>query len=469
MSRKTNKNTDVDKTKSYTEEEVKAMFPDLDLKVFHKEKGQVTHKVCGSIDIHKKLLVACVCITDSNTFLPSYYVYRCFNNHNHLLKMEDWMKKLGAKDVCMESTGKYSLPIYRHLEKNGFSPVITNPKYVAQVKGQKTDERDAIHMANLFRMGLVTPSIIPTEVLQDIRDLSRLKIKLTQDRTREKNRFQNALETCGIRLGNVLDDVFGKTGMAIARYLIFTPQDKVREEEIRRLIDPRCKSEKQDILDSITGFKISEPKRELLKTLLAVLEDLDKHIFELKTALYKATADFQEDITNMTTVPGVAIDSAIAILGEVGNDMSLWNGPDQFISWNGLCPANNQSANKKKSTKIGKGGYYLKPIMTQCALNAIKSSDYYKEKYARISKRRGKKKATIAICRMMMRSIYFILRDKVIWCPKDLDAVKKDSAANRATAHKHELEKAYELLRQSGASEDALKVIMDQCGSNDAA
>ncbi len=463
MSKKTTNHSDIDSTKTYTEEEVKEMFPDLDLKVFHKEKGQVSYKVCASIDVHKKILVACVCITDFNTFLPSYYVYKCFPNHNHLLKMENWMKKLGVEHVCMESTGKYSLPIYRHLENNGFSPVITNPKYVAQVKGQKTDERDAIHMANLFRMGLVTPSIIPTEDLQDIRELSRLRIKLTQDRTREKNRFQNALETCGIRLGNVVKDVFGKTGMAIARYLISTPQAEVREDEILKLIDPRCRSEKQEILESIAGYKISAAKRQLMKTLLGVLDDLDRHISELSQALYEAAAPYEIDLTNMTTTPGVGIDSAITILGEVGNDMSLWNGPDQFISWNGLCPANNQSAGKKKSTKIGKGGYYLKPVLTQCALNAVKTSPYYKEKYDRIAKRRGKKKAIIAICRMMMRSIYFILRDKVCWCPKDLEAVKKDTEANRAAAHKHELDKAFELLRQSGVSEETLKTVMAQC------
>jgi transposase len=373
--------------------------------------------------------------------------------------MEAWMKDLGVEHVCMESTGKYSLPIYRHLEKHGFQPIITNPKYVSQVKGQKTDERDAIHMANLFRMGLVTPSIIPSEELQDIRDLSRLKIKLTEDRTREKNRFQNALETCGIRLGNVVDDVFGKTGLAIAKYLVYTPENMVKDENIIALIDPRCHAAKEDILASVAGCQISAAKRSLMKTLLGVLQDLDEHINELSVALDEAVANYEEDICNMMTVPGLARSSAISILAEVGNYMTLWSGVDQLVSWNGLCPANNESAGKKKSTKIGKGGHYLKPILVQCALNAIRTKDgYYRNKYDRIASRTGKKKAIIAICRMLMRSIYFILRDKVCWLPKDIQSAGKKSGC------KDELEKALDILRKNGASDDALMVIMEQCG-----
>ena len=466
MGKKTSKPVSVDKSKAYTEQEVREMFPDMDLKVFHKEKGAVAYKVCGAIDIHKKILVTCVCITDAATFLPSYYVFKCYPNHKHLLKMEKWMRDLGVEHVCMESTGKYSLPIYRHLEKNGFLPVITNPKYVAQVKGQKTDERDAIHMANLFRMGLVTPSIIPSEELQDIRDLSRFRKKLVEDRTREKNRFQNALETSGIRIGNVLDDVFGKTGMAIARYLIFTPEDQVKDEEILKRIDPRCKTGKEDILESVKGYVISPAKRKLMKTILATIDDLNRHIGEIDEALYEATANYREDIINIMTVPGIARDSAISILAEVGNDMSLWNGPDQFISWCGLCPANNESAKKKKSTKIGKGGYYLKPILVQCALNAIKSKDgrYYQDKYARISRRRGKKKALIAICRMMMRAIYFILRDKTCWCPKDIDSSRRSDPSDSVATPEKELEDACEVLRRNGVSEETLNAIIEQCG-----
>ena len=355
MSTKTNKSASVNKAKAYSEAEVKAMFPDLNLKVFHKEKGQVTYKVCGAIDIHKKILVACVCITDCSTFLPSYYVFKCYPNHTHLQKMEKWMRDLGVEHVCMESTGKYSLPVYRHLEKNGFKPVITNPKYVAQVKGQKTDERDAIHMANLFRMGLVVPSIIPSEELQDIRDLSRFKKKLVEDKSREKNRFQNALETCGIRIGNVVDDVFGKTGLEIAKYLVLTPENLVKESEIVKLIDPRCRASKEEILENIRGYHISPAKRMMMKSALALIEELDNHIAEINAALDEATVNYQEDILYMMTVPGLGRYSSIAILAEVGNDMSLWSGPDQFISWCGLCPANNQSAGKKKSTKVGTG------------------------------------------------------------------------------------------------------------------
>lgn len=460
MSTKTYKSANVNKAKAYTEDEVKAMFPDLDLKVFHKEKGQVTYKVCGAIDIHKKILVACVCITDSNTFLPSYYVFKCYPNHCHLQKMEKWMKRLGVEHVCMESTGKYSLPVYRHLEKNGFKPVITNPKYVAQVKGQKTDERDSIHMANLFRMGLVVPSIIPSEDLQDIRDLSRYRIKLVEDRTREKNRFQNALETCGIRIGNVLDDVFGKTGLAIVEYLLYTPAEQVKESMIVQRIDPRCRASKEEILENIRGYELRPAKRSMMKTNLRHLGEITNDISEVDGALSENTANYQEDLFNMMTVPGIGHDSAIAILAEVGNDMTLWSGPDQFISWCGLCPANNQSAGKKKSTKVGKGGYYLKPILVQCALNAVKCNDYYKVKYNRIAGRRGKKKALIAICRKMMRAIYFILRDKTCWHPKDLETITQKIVK---ASQDDDLEKAYEVLKRNGASEEALKVVMEQC------
>lgn len=463
---KSSKKTDhvrVDSGKPYTKEQIQVMFPDLDLKVIESPRDKVVHLRCAGMDVHKKLLVTAAVITDPVTFIPSYYIYRTTQSQDNLEKVANWLNELGVKDICMESTGQYSIPVYRFFEDRNFSPVITHPKYVKAVRGYKTDEKDAIHIANLFRMGQVTPSVIPSREFQDFRSMSRSRKKLVNERTREKSRFLNILLSCGIFLANYLTDIFGITGMKIIDYLMSCKEGEAKESEIATLVSKRCKESPRDIWKSVKGFRISALNMVRLTETLAHINELNKHIEAYETQMRAFGLKYAEKLANIQTISGISELSALSIIAEIGVDMSLWNGCNQFISWCGLCPASNSSAGKNKSTKIGLGGHYLKPILVECALNAVKTDPYFKNKYERIAARRGKKKAIIAVARMMLKAIYYILRDDVCFLPKDYDKVMHQA---KKKVSKDELHYMLDALRASGVDEAVLKMVMDQCAAH---
>ena len=461
-SKKTN-NVRVDSNKPYTKDEIQKLCPGLDLKVIENPKDKVVHMSCAGMDVHKKLLVTAVCITDPETFIPSYYINKTTQSQDNLQKVADWLNALGVKDICMESTGKYSMPVFRFFEDRGFSPVITHPKYVKSVRGQKTDEKDAIHIANLFRMGQVTPSVIPSREFQDLRGMSRNRKKLVNERTREKCRLLNILLECGIFLANCLKDVFGVTGMKIVDYLMSCKDGVAKESEVTKLVDRRCKSTPKEIWDSVKGFRISALNMVRLSETLLHIKELDAHIAVYEAQMRAFGMKYAEKVANLQTICGISDISALSIIAEIGIDMTIWNSCDQFISWCGLCPASNNSAGKNKSTKIGLGGKYLKPILVECALIAVKNDPYFKSKYERIAARRGKKKAIIAVARMMLKAIYYILRDDVCFYPKDYDKVMHQVEEK---ASKDKLHGVFEALKASGVDEETLKKVMDQCAAH---
>ena len=261
-------------------------------------------------------------------------------------------------------------------------------------------------------MGLVTPSFIPSQEVQDLRDCARYRRKLVEDRAKEKNRLQNALTVNSVRLGNVLSDVFGKTGRAIINYLVTTPQEEVKDDAIIRLIDKKCRRSPEEILNSIRGFHIDETQRIKILSHLKHLDLLDEMINitekEMRDIGHK---HFEKQIIDLQSIPTFKEITVLSIIGEVGVDMSYWSDVKHFTSWNSTCPANNASAGKKKSTKIGLGGLYIKPVLVECAINASKAKtpNYFGMKYWKIASRRGKKKANIAVARMMLEAVYYIL------------------------------------------------------------
>ena len=446
----------------YTSDGLGNVTLDDGTRVVTSPQTDIKRPICAGIDVHKNILMAAVCITDKETLKAVFYVRQFITTNKDIRLMAEWLLSYEAWDVCMESTGKYWTPVFDILEQNELHPVLTHPKYVKQAKGHKTDFRDAIHIANLFRMDLVVPSFIPPAEIRDLRELCRYRLKLTYIRTSEKNRYQNSMTVSKIRLDSVFTDPFGKSASDIMSYLIYTDPEDVSDEQILSFVRKGCKASPEEILDSIHGYEFLGVQRDKLKIISRHLEDIDGCIAMIDKKLEYFRLKYDKIIRRLTTMVGVSTESALYILGEIGADMTVWRDSDALSSWAGLSPANNASARKNKSTKIGKGGHYLKPLLVQCALAAVKSTEkhpYFYNKYIALKKRRGHKKAIIAIARKMLVSIYHMIRDDEDFHPIDYDKV-----VNRKHSTKElNLKNIIEFLGERGIDEDTIRMIETQC------
>lgn len=451
----------------YSSEDLRHLTMEDGTMVVYSADGDIKRPICAAIDVHKKILMAAVCETDPETLRATFFVRKFTTMNSDIRTMAAWLKEHGAQDVCMESTGKYWIPVFNILEHNSLKPVLTHPKYVKQAKGQKTDFRDAIHMASMFRMDLVVASFIPPADIRDLRELCRYRLKLTYMKTSEKNRFQNSMTVSKVRLDSVFSDPFGRSASAIMEYLISTDPDKVSDEAVLGLVNRRSnlKASDEDILDSIHGYEFIGVQRDKLQIISLHLSQIEACIAMIDDKLEYYRQKYAGIIRHLTTMTGITPMSALYILGEIGTDMSVWRNDASLACWAGLSPANNASAGKKKSTKVGNGGHYLKPLLVQCALAAIKSTKkdpYFHNKYETLKKRRGHKKAIIAIARKMLVAIYHMIGDDADFHPIDHEDIIQKTRKTKGL----NLKNVIAFLKEQGADESTLRLVEAQCSAN---
>lgn len=388
---------------------------------------KVVYPVCCGIDVHKSFLIATV-ITTTSGIQPVYSRNRFSTFNGNLRKLAKWLKECNCLDVCMESTGKYWVPVYNILESENINVVVANPKWVKAVKGNKDDKKDSKWIGDLFRLGLVPGSFIPKKPIRVLREFTRYRSKLVSVKSSEKNRFQNAFTVCNVALDSVVSDMFGKSASLITDYLLSA--DDFDLEYCVSLLQRSLKKKADSVLESIEGYCITEEQKFRIKIVRSHLAYCETLINKLDSAIDTMVAPYETTISLLCTVPGIDRKSAITILSEIGDDVSQFGSSKRLCSWAGLTPGNNESAGKKKSVHISRAGVYLKPALVEVAHSAVKStkSPYYKSKYEKILKRRGKKRAIIAIARMILTAIYAILSTGKEWCPCDL--VKIDMPEN---------------------------------------
>ena len=319
------------------------------------------------------------------------------------------MKMIAWMYACMESTGKCWVPVFNILEKHGIRIVMANPKWVKAVKGNKDDTKDSKWIGDLFRIGLVKSSFIPSKDIRILRELTRYCYKLTSMKSSEKNRFQKAFTVCNVALDSVVSDMFGKSATAITDYLTsdkdFDPQHCVS------LLKRSLKKKADDVLASIEGYEISSEQKYRIGIVRDHLHYIEKLIERVDICINAMVEKYDGAISLPCTIPGINRSSAITVISEIGEDMAQFGSSKRLCCWAGLTPGNNESAGKRKSVRISCAGVYLKPALVQVAHVAVKdkTNPYYAIKYVRIAKRRGKKRAIIAIDRMILTAIYSIL------------------------------------------------------------
>mgnify|MGYP005923497191 CR=1 FL=1 len=342
---------------------------------------KVTYQTCCGVDVHKSFLVATI-VKTTGGIEPSYQKKRFSTFNNSILEFKQWLLDNDCHDVCMESTGKYWVPVFNLLEDD-INVVIANPKWVKAVKGNKDDTKDSKWIGDLFRLGLVKGSYIPCKKVRILREYTRYRYKLVSCRSSEKNRYQNALTVCNVALDSVVSDIFGKSSTSIIDYLLEQSGTSINHEEIASKLLRSLKSKEDAVIESVEGYQMTDAQKYRMR-------------------LVRAHMDY--------------------ITAEIGTDMSQFSSSKRLCCWAGLTPGSNESAGKKKSVRITRAGVYLKPALVQCAHAAVKSdkSPYYKKKYESLVKRRGKKRAIIAIARMILTAIYQMMSTGEQWNPSDL-------------------------------------------------
>ena len=413
---------------------------------------KVTFQTCCGVDAHKSFLVATI-IKTSSSIEPSYQKRRFSTFNNSILEFKKWLLENECLYVCMESTGKYWIPVFNLLEDE-INVTIANPKWVKAVKGNKDDTKDSKWIGDLFRLGLVRGSYIPCKKIRILREFTRYRYKLVSCRSSEKNRYQNALTVCNVALDSVVSDIFGKSSTSIIDYLLEQSGISIDHEVIASKLLKRLKAKEDAVIESIEGYQMTDSQkyrmhlvRAHMDYITAAINDVDSEI----ESLIASDPDYENAVELLCTIPGVKYDSAITIISEIGIDMSQFCSSKRLCCWAGLTPGSNESAGKKKSVRITRAGVYLKPALVQCAHAAVKSdkSPYYKKKYESLVKRRGKKRAIIAIARMILTAIFQMLTTGETWNPCDLYKINMPEALLEKQKQKA-IKQAQKLLIREG-------------------
>lgn len=366
---------------------------------------------CCGLDVHKTWIYACIGITDANG-RTEYMEARFSSFPKGLKELDDWLTLYSCDEVCMESAGKYWIPVFNVLEQN-HSVTLAHPKYTKPQKGNKTDRKDAKWICDLFMCDMIKPSFIPPPAIRHLRDLIRYLRKLTNMETGEKNRAQNCLTVSNLKLDDVFSDVFGKSAMSITRYMLEHPGEKF---DVAPFVDRRCKTPVEQIQAAVDGA-VSTEQAVKLRQCLDHIDELEQHKEKIIQEILHIVEPFSDVLALIRTVPGFDKNpmTAITVLSEIGADMSVFPTDKHLCSWAGCCPRNDQSGGKVKCTRISRAGTYLKPLLVQVANALIRSTKHveFSERYRRLKARRGHKKALIAICRMLLTAIWNILSKHV--------------------------------------------------------
>lgn len=419
-------------------------------------------RVCG-IDVHKKFIVAVICISESVE--PVYLKKRFSTFHNDLIRFRDWLIQNDCQNVCMESTGKYYIPVYNVLESHISNIVVANPKWVHAVKGEKDDDKDAKWIADLFKLGIVKSSFIPQKDFRILRELTRYKYKLVNMRSSEKNRYQNALTSGNCKLDMVFTDVFGKSASNIIDLIL--SDNPYTDEDILSKFHKNCKASPDMILNSINGTDLTPVQKSRIELVNNHIKQLSSNIQRLDKLIDLMIEPYEDYISFLCQIPGVSRNSAITILSEIGVDMNQFTSTRRLTSWAGLTPSSNQSAGKKKSVRISRAGVYLKPCLVEVAHATVKDTNhpYYANKFNKISKRRGKKRAYIAIARKILVAAYHMLLTGEIWNPADLAEVETP-VEQRIKYVKNNLKSDIKQLLDIGLTVEELTLMIQQNANN---
>lgn len=387
----------------------------------------VIYPRCAGLDVHKQTVVACVRVAEGGP--PKQEVHTFQTTTSGLLALCDWLESFGVQHVAMEATGVYWKPVWHVLEGH-FTQVLANAAHVKNVPGRKTDVNDAMWLADLLAHGLIRASFVPPAAVQELRTLTRTRKQFVRERGSHAQRIEKILEDANLKLSSVISDLLGKSGRAVLKAIIDGESDA---QALLRHIG-RVKASRAELLEALRG-RISTHHRFMLKLHLDHIDTLDKTIAQIEKEVSQGLEPFRQAAKLLSTMPGLSEVSANVVVAEIGIDMSRFATPAHLLSWACLCPRNDESAGKRRSTRLRRGGKWLKTTLVQAAWAAIKvKGSYLQAQFHRLRARRGAKKAIIGVAASMLAAAWHMLRDGTEW--HELGAAHFDRADATKTANR---------------------------------
>jgi len=383
---------------------------------------EVLHAHCAGLDVHKDTVVACARHMVDGKVTTAVKTFK--TTTQELMDLSGWLSTEGATHIAMEATGVYWKPVWHILSDGEFQLILANAAHVKNVPGRKTDVNDATWLADLMAHGMIRASFVPDEPTQQMRDLLRTRKQIVRERSSHIQRIQKTLEDANIKLDSVVTDILGLSGRRIIDALI---AGQTMPQALASLAHRRIHASTDELEASLRG-RVTRHHRFLLKLHLDQIDAFDTTIAAIDKEVDGNVEPFRAAIEMLSAIPGVGELSAAVIVSEIGTDMSRFETAGHLISWAGLCPRNDQSAGKRRSTRMKKGAPWLKSTLIQCAWCASRSKNsYLQAQYLRLRSRRGAKKAVCAVAASILTIVYHMLKNGTVY--QDLGASYFDNRA----------------------------------------
>lgn len=370
---------------------------------------ELRHDRCAGLDVHKDTVVACVRLAGGAKVETHVETFE--TTTSGLLRLADWLTTHGCTHVAMEATGVYWKPVW-HVLEDSFELILANAAAIKNMPGRKTDVNDAMWIAELLAHGLIRPSFVPPAPVQEMRGLTRTRKQFVREVAQHTQRIHKVLEDANLKIAGRLTDILGLSGRAILDAII---QGQSDPRVLAALVDPRVKAPPATLVEALTG-RVRSDQRLLLKLHLQQVDSLRTAISQLEGELAKVLRPFRAAVELLTSIPGVSLVVANVIISEIGIDMSRFPSAGHLLSWAGLCPRSDESAGKRRSTRIRKGAPWLKTTLVQAAWSVARTKEtYLGAQFRRLKSRRGPKKAVIAVAASMLTSAYHMLRTGALY------------------------------------------------------
>jgi transposase len=367
---------------------------------------EILYVICCGVDVHKDSLTACLRRRGGGGH--GTQELRTFGTTTgELLALLDWLVAAGCTHVAMESTGVYWKPVFNILEGHFQQVLVVNAQHIKALPGRKKDTLDAEWIAQLLQHGLLRGSFIPPAPIRDLREATRYRKQLIRLRADETNRIQKLLEGANLKLGSVASDILGVSGRAMLAALV---HGETEAAALASLAKGRLRKKQPQLVAALTG-RITPVQRTLLGHQLAHVEYLDRAIAALDALIATLMAPYQAEAERLRSIPGIDTRSTENLIAELGVDMTVFPSDGHCASWAGICPGHNESAGKRRSGKTRKGSKWLRAALTEAAWAASHTRSYLGAQYHRFARRRGKKKAVVAVGHSILVIAYHILKD----------------------------------------------------------
>lgn len=406
---------------------------------------EVVYQRCCGIDVHKKMIVAC--FRDGRK-----KELREFGTlTSDLRELTNWLLEEKCEMIAMESTASYWKPLYNLFELSGLPAMVVNAQHMKSLPGRKTDMKDAEWISDLLQHGLLRASFIPDRDQRELREVSRYRKSLIEERSRELNRLQKMLEGGNIKLGSMLTHINGKSGRKFLELLL--SGEEISLEAVDKLRNYQLHSSAEELLQSLDGF-LSPLQKKLLRSILDHIDDMTRRIEDIDKIIKEYMKEYEDAIKALEEIPGVGEVGAQTIISEIGVDMSRFPTASHLCSWAGVAPGNNESAGKRRSGRTTKGNITLKTTLIQCAHGASKrKGTFFYAQYQRIKMRRGSKIAAMAVAHSILVAVYHMLKDNVPFYDLGSDFYNKFNREKKIRSYLNKLsELGYDLTAVTVAS-----------------